>query len=282
MKDIEREQSLIRQYLLGELDESHRELLEQRVITNPDYKEEVLITEEELLEDFVSGTLSQRELELFTKTYSSSPDQWRKVKVAKAFNEFAINHPLVSQPMVCQKSRVKSLIEFFYKRKRLRQYSLAALITVLVLGGSLLYWWISQERRVNYEALLLLNGPDSEILQPADSVVSVSLPPLLFRGPGEPRSITITGQTKTVQLQLADPSVGTHWFRASLKDSAATEVFRLEDLRARQLGQHSLLVLQIPARMLTSQDYQLEISEKRADGTYEDPATYSLHVEAVR
>lgn len=282
MKDIEREQSLIRQYLLGELDEQQREQLEQRVITTPDYKEEVLITEEELLEDFVNGTLSPRELELFLKTYSASPEMWRKVKIAQALNKYVINHPLVPEPMVAQKNWAKSLIEFFYTRNRFRQFSLAALITLLVVGGFLVYWLISHERRANYEALLLLNGPDSEILQPGNSVMSVSLPPLLFRGPGESRSVTITTQTTTVQLRLADPSGGTQLFRASLKDSAATEVFRLEDLRARQLGQYSALVLQIPVQMLTPQDYQLEISEKRADGSYEDPATYSLHVEEAK
>jgi hypothetical protein len=280
MKDIEREQYLIRKYLLGEVDEYEREQLEQKVITNPDYKEEVLIMEEELLEEFVNGTLSAPELNSFMKMYSSSPAQWRKVKIAQSLNKYAIEHTAVVQPVAAPKSWTRSLIKIFRTKSRFRQFSLAGLIMVLAVGGAVLvYWLMSRETRANYEALLKLNQPHSEILQPAPSVVSVSLPPLLFRGTGEPRNVTITNETRTVQLLLPDPSGGTHLFQATLKDSGAAEVFSLEDLRARQIDQRSVLVLQIPARMLTPQDYQLEISEKTPDGNYELPANYAVHVE---
>src|SRR6185369_8091796 len=107
MKDIEREQYLIRQYLLGGLNDDERDQLEQRVITNPDYKEEVLITEEELLEEFVTGALSAPEAESFTKMYTSSPGQWRKVKIAQALNTYALKHAPVAQPVSSQKSWAK-------------------------------------------------------------------------------------------------------------------------------------------------------------------------------
>src|SRR5689334_14077235 len=118
MKDIERERLLIRQYLLGELGELEREQLEERVITNPDYKEEVLIMEEELLEDFVNGALSPRELESFNRMYSSSPAKRRKVKIAQALNTYAAEHSAVVPPVVVQKSWARSLIELFSTRSR--------------------------------------------------------------------------------------------------------------------------------------------------------------------
>jgi len=278
MKDIERERLLIRQYLLGELDEHEREQLEQRVITHPDYKEEVLITEEELLEDFVNGTLSPRELELFKKMYSS-PAQSRKVKIAQALSTYASEQSPVVQPVV-HKTWTRSLFEIFSTKKRFRRFSLAALITVLAVGGAILvYWLISQQWRENYEALRQLNQTGSEILQPNSSVVSVSLPSLLLReGGGEARNITLGGQTRTVQFRLRVPSGGTSSFRATLKESDGSEIFRLDDLRARQIGPDLLLVLQIPAKMLTSQDYQLEISERLPDGAYGSPSTYPFHV----
>jgi hypothetical protein len=278
MKDIERERLLIRRYLLGELDENDQEQLEKRVITNPDYKEEVLITEEELLEEFVNGTLSLRELESFTRMYSSSPAQRRKVKIAQALNRYASEQSPVVQPMA-PKRRAKSLIELFSTKNRFHQLSLAALTIILVIGGSILvYWLISHHSSADYDALLRLNQFGSELLQPDSSVVAVALPPLLFRGTGEPRNISITKQSRTVQLWLPNPSGGAYSFRAILKRSDGSEVFTLEDLRARQIDQHSVLVLQIPAEMLTPQGYQLEIFEKRADGTFETPSTYPLNV----
>ena len=277
MKDIERERLLIRQYLLGELDEHEQEQLEQRVITNPDYKEQVLITEDELLEEFVNGTLSPRELESFNRMYSS-PAQRRKVKIAQALNRYASEHAPVVQPMA-HRSWTRSLIDLFSTKTRFHQFSLAALILVLAVGGSILvYWLISRVSSADYNALLQLNQPASEILQPNSSIVSVSLQPLLLRGTGESRTITITKETQTVQLRLPDPSGGTYSFQATLKDREGAEVFSLGNLRTRQIDQHSELVIQIPARMLKPQDYQLEISEQRADGTYEPPTTYPVRV----
>lgn len=285
MKDSEREQSLIRQYLLGELDDQQREQLEQRVITNADYKEEVLMSEEELLDDFVNDRLSRRELELFHQKYSSSPSLSRKVELARTLNQYAANHRIVLEATNAQRSWVRSLLGFFYQGNRFRQLSLAILILLLV-GGTLLvvYWRISQGRRVDYNALMRLNGPGSEILPPDHSVVSVSLSSLLLRGAGDVRSVTITEQTQTVQLRLADLSGGeVNLFRARLKDSAGSEVFSLEDLQARQQSsQFPGVVLQVPARMLVPQQYQLEISGKKPDGSYEDPITYTFRVQRVQ
>lgn len=280
MKDIQHER-VIRRYLLGELDEREQEQLEQRVITDPDYKEEVLITEEELLEEFVNGKLPPRDLESFTRVYSSSPAHRRKVKIAQALNRYAAKQSPVVQPMA-PKRRPKSPSGLFSVKGRFHQFSIAALILVVAavgIGAVLTYWLITHKWRADYDTLVALNQSGSEVLQPNGSVISVSLPPLLFRGPGERKNINITKQTKTVQLRLPDSSGGTYSFHVILKHSDGSVVFTLDDLRARQIDQHSILVLQIPAKMLTPpQDYQLEISEKHPDGTYENLGTYPLHV----
>ena len=283
MKDIEREQSLIKQYLLGELDEQQREQLEQRVITNPDYKEQVLITEEELLEDFVNGSLPPRELELVRQKYSSSPSLLRKVEIARALNRYASDHPILPQRTIPQRGWAKSLLGFFAARNRFRQLSLAVLILFMVGGSLLVYWWLSYESRANYEALVRLNGPESQLLPPDDSVVAISLSPLLLRGTNDTRTVTITRQTKTVQLRLPDSSGGrTSVFRARLKNNAGAEVFSLDDLRARQLGQFPVIVLQIPVGMLKSENHQLEIFEKTAEGSYANPTTYFFAVKELQ
>jgi len=280
MKAINEEQLLIRKYLLGELVEEQQEQLEQRVITDSDFKEEVLITEEELLEDFVNGTLPSQERALFLRKYSSSPAQLRKIQLAKSLSKYAASHLVASQLGPYETSWTKSLLKFFYKRDRFSQFSLAALVLLLVAGGCLLaYWWISRDDRAMYARLLQLNGPESQVLQPDETrVVSVTLPSLLLRGTGKTKTVTITKQTETVQFRLAAPSEGTQRFQATLKDRAGAEVFSLEDLQPRSLGQLPVLVLQIPAKVLRGQDYQLEIYVKNPDGTYGSPSTYFFQV----
>jgi hypothetical protein len=281
MNDIDHDQLLIRQYLLGELNEDQREQLEQRVITDRDYKEEVQITEEELLEDFLGGALPSHERELFLKRYTASPDQLRKVQIAKALNKYSAIHPTAPGSGPSETTWIKSLLKFFYKRDRFSQFALASVPLLLIAAGCFfIYWSISRDDTTNYAALMQLNGPESEVMQPDDAaVVSVTLSSLLLRGSGEIKTVTITKQTQTVQFRLADPSGGTNVFLAVLKDSDGAEAFTLEDLRSRRLGQLSVLVLQIPAKMLQPQEYQLEISEKKPDGTYANPATYSFQVQ---
>ena len=280
MKDFEQEQLLIRKYLLGELVEEQQEQLEQRVITDLDYKEEVLITEEELLEDFVNGTLSSQERALFLKRYSSSPAQLRKVQIANALSKYGNSQPIAPQSGPSETSWTKSLLKFFYKTDRFRRFSLATLALLLVAGSCLrAYWWLSRDERAMYARLLQTNGPESQVLQPDETgVVSVTLPSLLLRGTGETKTVTITKQTETVQFRLAAPSEGAQLFQATLKDRAGAEVFSLEDLQPRSLGQLPVLVLQIPAKMLRGQDYQLEIYVKNPDGTYGSPSTYFFQV----
>lgn len=281
MKDIKHEQLLIRQYLLGELSEDQREQLEQRVITDRDYKEEVQITEEELLEDFAGGALPARERELFLKRYTASPGQLRKVEIAKALNKYSAIHPIIPPSGPSETTWIKSLLKFFYKGDRFSRFALASVFLLFFGAGSLfLYSSISRDESANYAALKRLNAPESELLPPDDAtVVSVTLSSLLLRSSGEPKTVTIIKPTQTVQFRLADPSGGTAVFRVTLKDSGGAEVFTLEDLHSRRLGQLSVLVLQIPAAMLQQQEYQLEISEKKPDGTYANPAIYSFQVQ---
>ena len=281
MKDIEHEQLLIRKYLLGELNEEQRQQLEQRVITNPEFKEEVLITEEELLEDFVSGTLSSQDRELFLRSYSS-PAQLRKVEVAKALAKYAAIHPIPPRPAPSETGWTKSLFRFFFKGDRFGQLALATATIVLIgAGGLIAYWRISRDTRANYAALLQLNGPDGKVSPPDNSiVVSVNLSSLLRQEDGKPKTVTINTQTETVQFRLADPSGGAHVFRAVLKNREGAKVFDLESLPSRKLDQLSVLILQIPAKMLSSQEYQLEISEKVPGGEYENPSIYSFQVRA--
>ena len=88
MKELEQEQLVIRKYLLGELDEEGRQQVEQRVMTERDYKEEVLMSEDELLEEFVAGALREHERELFLKNYLSAPLQRRKLRITQALNKY--------------------------------------------------------------------------------------------------------------------------------------------------------------------------------------------------
>lgn len=264
MKDIEREHGLIRQYLLGELDEERCEQLERRVISDSNYKQEVLITEGELLDEFVSGGLSPQDRELFLRHFLASPVQRRKLETAKALHAYAANHRTPAQPAVAEGGWLKNLFALFRSRNHFLQFvSAAALFLLLAGSAALIYWIISSQQRPYYDELLGLNQVSNPILEPGSSVASVSLSPVLLRGSADVKTIVVTDETSVLQLRMPIAKADAK-YRVILKENGGAQIFKLDDLSPRQVGSNAILVLQVPLKMLTATEYAVEVLENGA------------------
>lgn len=81
---------LLRRYLLGELlEEGQRRRVEERLLTDDGFYEEVLIAEDELVEEYVSGLLDAGEKERFETHFLSTPERRHKLQFARAFDRYA-------------------------------------------------------------------------------------------------------------------------------------------------------------------------------------------------
>lgn len=269
MKDIEREQEVIRRYLLGELDEDRKDQLEQRVMTERDFKQEVLIVEEELLDDYVSGSLSAREQELLLKNYLSSPNQRRKVVVARALGHYVSIHK-PSGPTQTETGRLKAFFLSLRSGGKFGQFSWAAAI-ILIVAGTTFMWWLLRAP----DEITRLNGPDSAVLDPGPSVVSVSLSGILLRSES-PRPLDVTSETKVVQLRI-DTDSPQSTYRAVLRNSAGKDIVRIDELHPRQLSSGPTIVVQIPFHLLQPGDYELELLQSGAGAT-RAPRYYSFRI----
>ena len=274
MKELELDKTKIRHYLLGELDEGAREQVEQRLMTDRDYKEEVLIVEEELLEDYVSGTLDLHERDLFLKNYLTTPLQKQKLRIAQALDKRATQS--VARPAAGisgSQNVIRRLVDVFRTRKLFLQLSWAALIVVL-LGATFIVFRIWRARELQAE-LVRLNGAGSYVLDPGRSVSQLSLSPLTLRDPGNLPTITINKETQVVQLRIPQPQSQPQIYQAILKDSENREVLSVPGLTTRNLDDSRPLVLQLPARIFGTGDYLLTIREQNSS---DDIADYSFRV----
>ena len=77
----------IRQYLLGHTSGEEREQLEERFISDPEYNEEMLAIENELIEDYLANALSDEDRKSFTEHFLSTPQQIQKLKIAEALHQ---------------------------------------------------------------------------------------------------------------------------------------------------------------------------------------------------
>src|SRR5215213_8421894 len=180
-----KQETEIRRYLLGELSDSEREHVEERLISDGDYKEEVLTVEEELLEDYLAGVLSPPERELFHKNYLSAPLQKQKLRIAQALGKYAAQTSVQTLKTVASQSWIERLLNVLRFHNGLMQLSWAVLVLIVVLAAG---WWIVKTFRSDgnelQAELTRLNGPQSTVLTPGSSVASGVLPPLSVRESG--------------------------------------------------------------------------------------------------
>src|SRR5258705_594209 len=72
------------QYLLGELSAEERRQLDEQLFVNDDYFERLMVTENELIDDYLRGGLSEVERELFERNFLNSAHLRRRINLAKS------------------------------------------------------------------------------------------------------------------------------------------------------------------------------------------------------
>src|SRR5437660_11627061 len=79
-------QGNIKKYLLGQLAGADLEQIEQRVLTDDEFYEEVQIMEDELVDEYVNAELSPDERRLFEKNFLADPESRNKLRLGHAFD----------------------------------------------------------------------------------------------------------------------------------------------------------------------------------------------------
>jgi methionine-rich copper-binding protein CopC len=81
-------QSRLKQYLLGQLAEDSWEEVEKALLSDDDLFEELLIVEDELMDEYLSGKLSRNERSAFEQHFLNTAERYDQLKFARAFNRY--------------------------------------------------------------------------------------------------------------------------------------------------------------------------------------------------
>jgi hypothetical protein len=96
------EVTVIRRYLLGEIAEQDRNVIEVRLLTDPLYFNQLVRVEEELTDQYVRSELSQHEREMFENHFMNAPERREDVAFAHALRRYvsseAIGRTVASGP----------------------------------------------------------------------------------------------------------------------------------------------------------------------------------------
>jgi len=165
----EHDHDITRRYLLGQLTDDEEQKLEERLLVEDDFLQEVELTKDELAQEYASGELTTKERQWLQKNFLASPEGKQRHEFAKTFDNYAKNHRTQHQK---SKSLIERLRNLLNQSKFLTAASTAAVLIVAI--G--VYVQIQKTPTPRSVAnLTVMNSPGTRSIGPGPSQPTVRL-----------------------------------------------------------------------------------------------------------
>lgn len=250
----------IRPYLLGLVSNEEQTKIEEHLLTNNDFYEEVLIEEDELIDDYLAGQLSSSDRQVFESHFLATIERQKKVRFGKAFKRYATHNPAPAPSPLRWWSSLTNLLP---TRSPVTSTALAGVV-LAVLAGVL---WLA-----------LKNESQQRPAGPHSIATAVLTPGMSRDHAGNLTKILITPDKDTVQLRLAMPAVDYQKYRVEILSAQGAKVWTGTDLATQQLADGKFIVLNLPENIFQRDDYQVRLSGELPDSNFEDAASYRFQV----
>lgn len=269
----------LRLYLLGLLPQERQPALEERLLTDSEFYEELLITEEELIDEYLAGGLAERERAVFAERFANTACGQREVRFAGALRAYVAANTSAAVEVPAEPSAESPAPSaeragapaargggFFARLRALSPvpaFSLAAAALILVAAVS----WLA------------VNG-----LRPTEprEVVTVLLTPggVTRGGDGDGvQQVVVPAGADEVRLRLRLTADDFRSYRATLHRADGTEAATAEGLKPEATADsESVVVMNVPARAAPPGDYHLRLRGVNASGDLESADSYRFRV----
>lgn len=289
----------ITRYLLGQVSDQERTKIEEKYFSDPGVLDQVLIVEDDLIDAYARGDLTQRERQLFESHFMVSQARREKAQMAKALMKCLSEELPPAEPKVSASWR-PVLAKSFAVR-----FALATGLIVLAIATSWLFIQTRQLRnelgdaqrervrleqeladeRAKSEQLAQELGRHKTISGPVEPVrgiepkVAFVLLPGLTRDRGEQlRKVVIPVGSRAVSFQLAiESSADYGQYRAELR-GGENVIWSATRLKARRSGVAKAVFITIPTTVFTSGQYLLSLAGLPAGGATEFIHDYGFRV----
>lgn len=261
-----------RDYFLGSLDEAASAEIELRVLEDADFAAELAGVEEDLIEDYIDGTLPSGDAELFRSKYLVTDERIKSVEMTALMKRFA--RQSASKPAAISESQEREDVGFFnwFGSLALGVRIATASLALIVVVTSL--WFVLRSPRDN--ELLALQNRYEKINQDPNTVsldtklTEFTLVSGNLRASGSAFELSRTDLTEDVRFRIAVPPQtddSTNYNIAIFRDS--TEVFRQNKIRPVVNATGAELRLLLPRQIFTAGNYRINLtSEKAPDLNY--------------
>jgi hypothetical protein len=278
MKEDSVTDALLREFLLGKLADADRERMEGLFLTDSATRERMLAIEQDLIDDYLEDSLNQEDKQRFLSRYAQTDEQRRQLRIAGAIKDWAVREARAPHPAASTVSVWNRIWTWLRLKPRL-VVPIAITIAIAIVFG--IVWLNSREEQQKHLALeqelAQLNSPAS-MREVPPQITPFDLKPVSVRS-GQPQAeLKIPVEIRFIELRL--PWIQTErysMYQAEVRRVGDREAFTVSNLEAESNGGYTIR-LRLPAQMLTTGDYQIELTGIPADGSARSSEEYSFVV----
>lgn len=273
MREVTPEEVKIRRFLLDGLEEAEREQLEERFLTDSSFKEQVLMAESELIDNYLEGALDTADREKFRQVFENTPELSRKVGIAQSVKNYA---------------RSEYLATTRFQRRPYVYIAIAAGIVAVVFGGL----WIlrrtqfrqqaAQEniRRAEIEKEFIAANvrATGSIESPEPGVTPLVLASVSTRGAGPQPTVSLGSGAEAFDLWLLPTVTQYQTYNATIKKLGTDDQFHVPGLTLQSGKQGKMVRLRVQARSLTRDVYEIALDAVAPDGQVVNAGKFTFQV----
>ncbi len=254
-----KESEVMKQYLLGMLPQESLTALEERLLRDSDFYEQLLITEDDLVDDYLADRLPGPERERFESYFMITPERLQKVRFGKALRLYVNlaegvkasqenRAPELSKGLSAANKRWWSRPGVVLWPPKLSPVLAWSLIIIVCLGLIAVSWTV-------------FRGPSfrAAVKKPGQKSTTIALVSGSTRSEGVTQRISIPAGVDWVQLQLELKRNDYRTYKAELLDDTSV-LAASGPMKPEVNGGRSVLNLGLPANVLKPGDYQVRIS----------------------
>jgi hypothetical protein len=268
--------ALLREFLLGRLDDDTQERLESLFLIDPLLRERVLVIEQELVEDYLEDSLSQEDKKTFVSRYAQTNEQQRQLRITKSIKDWAAKEARTRLAPTATVSAWSQL----WMRLRFKPALVFSIAVTIVIAIVLAVIWLNsqRERRKHLAAeqeLTQLNSPDS-MREIPPQMISRELRPVTFRSIEPQTEVNPLPGIRIVELRLPWIQKKRYsTYEAEIRRLHGDESFTIRNLQAESDGEN-LIRVRLPIHILSRGQYQIHLRGIAIDHTLSPAEEYSF------
>lgn len=254
------EQDELRLYLLGLLPQERLPRLEERLLTDEELYEELLIAEDELIDQYLAGELPARELEGFESHFMNAPERSQQLRFAASLRRFVNDEGATAAAVTAEPPAEP--------RREIEPAEPGRGVETIVRRGGFLSWLRARPVFTFSTAVVLLSvfGLTWVALRGLRTgeprqLFAVALTPDLHTrsGGGDVQQVVIPAGTDALRLQLRLADNDFQSYEATLVGPDGPTVLTVGGLKPEQSNVGGVVNVVVPAQSVPPGEYRVEL-----------------------